>query len=67
MCGALGLGQTFGQRGKNDNFIQRPNFGENEDQNKIFAHGFCEECVVLVSNANIIHLAYTNCKIIKKD
>ena len=33
---------------------------------KIPAYGFCEECVVLVSNADRIHPAYTDSKIIQK-
>jgi len=32
---------------------------------KISAHGFCEECVALVSIANRIHPAYMDSKIIK--
>ena len=34
MCGALGLGQTFGQRGENDSFTHSPDFRENEDENQ---------------------------------
>ena len=48
-CGALCLGQTFGQRGENDNFTHNPDFRENKDEIIIPAYGFCEECVVLVS------------------
>ena len=33
-CGALGLGQTFGQRGENDSFTHSPDFRENEDENQ---------------------------------
>jgi len=34
---------------------------------KILAHRFCEECALLVFMVDIIHAAYTDSKIIKKD